>query len=190
MPDAPPPTRRRNAPTAHESGAERSEFGRRATPPAAPPRRNARRNGAPASERHRRPSGAPSPAAGIHALADTSRFRRSALQASRTPFRRRDASSFEKRRRASPFLVRTWRGQYHFRWKLRASVVTIRGERRRSGHRRQRPGRRRAAQGVEDQNESGDCRARARPLMSRGELLRAAARNPRRRAARLDWPDG
>ena len=90
-------------------------------------------------------------------------------RAARSPFRRRDASSFEKPGRASPFLVRTWRGQRHFRWKLRASAVLIRSERRRNGQRRRRPRRRRrAAQGVEDQNKSGDCRARARPLMSPG----------------------
>ena len=192
MPQSPRPMRRRNARTAYESGAERSDFGRRSGD--ARPRRQPESGGAaaerspewraPDSERHRRPRGAPSPTAGIHALADdvhASPIRSPGVAlAARAPVRPCDASSFEKPRRTAPFLVRTWRGQCHFRWKLRASAAMMRRERCGDGQRRQRPQRRRrAAQGVEDQNESGDCRAGARPLMSPGGTVARGGAQPR-----------
>jgi len=187
------PLRRRNARTAHECGAVRSEFGRRSGD-ARLRRRLA--NGAAAAERaperramkidrRRRRVSPPSLAVGVQAIgrrlrvADPPPRRRRSTQA---PFRRRDASSFENPRRASSILVSTERGQSHFRWKRRVPAVAMGGEQRVNGLRRERlKRRRRAAQRVEDQNKSGDCGAPARPLMSDGGTL------ARRRAIQGGW---
>ena len=97
-----------------------------------------------------------------------------------TPVRRRGASSFEKPGRASPFLVRRRRGQRHFRRKLRASAAA---DPQRTAPRRPKAPTTAAAAagrtGVEDQNKSGDCRARARPLMSAGGTVARGGAQPR-----------
>ena len=180
MPESSRRTRRRNARTAYESGAERSDFGRRGGD--ARPRRQAasRRGGTLAGTAPSAAAAAPIAGGRNSRFGRRPRFADPLAWAGPAPVRRRDASSFEKPRRASPFLVRTWRGQRHFRWKLRASAVPVRGERRLTGQRRRRPRRRRRpAQGVEDQNKSGDCRARARPLMSLGGTVVRGGAQPR-----------
>ena len=187
MPESPPLMRRRKARIAYESGAKRSNFGRRRGD--ARPRRQPVRDAAaaersperraPDSERHRRPSGAPSPAAGIHALADVhaSPIRSDSLADARSPARRkfvrkvptRLADSCSGRPGTTPF-------------SLEIAPLRPTDPQRTAPQRPKAPTAARAAaalKGVEDQNKSGDCRARARPLMSSGGTVARGGAQPR-----------
>ena len=171
MPKSVRPTRRRNARTAHECGAERSDFGRCGAN--AQPRLELARGAAaaerspepraPKSERHR-PRAAPCRQCQEFTLPPAPALCRSASRASQTPNRRNDASSFESPAPISPFLARVWRAWRHFRWKLRAVAAPIRGQSRPVDQSRRRPRRRRrASKGLRTKtNPAIAGRARAR----------------------------
>ena len=181
MPESPPPTRRRNARTAHESGAKRSEFWspqRRRCPAGSGPHAaaaNARRSGARCGggAATRSPAGGNSRFGRRPRFADPLRGVAGALSPARRKFVR-------KVRDAPRCFLFARRGQCRFR----PDIARLgRADPRRTaleatGQRRPRR-RRRAAQGVEDQNKSGDCGARARPLMSAGGTVARGGAQPR-----------
>jgi hypothetical protein len=187
MPKSLRPMRRRNARTAYECGAERSDFGRRsgdARPrlqlgrSAAAAERSPERR-APVSERHRRPSGAASSMPGIHALADAcaSLIRSLGVADAHSPPRRKFV-----RKAGAHLAVSCSNLARPMPFSLEIARLGCADSRLASPRRPEPPATAATAvglKGVEDQNESGDCRAGARPLMSPGGTVARGGAQPR-----------